>query len=291
MSWRTVVITNRSKLDYKMNYMTVRSNEEVKKVFIDEIYMLIIESTAVSITGVLLNELIKKKVKIIFCDEKRNPASELVGYYGSHDTSAKYRNQLEWQKSIKETVWTEIVKQKIKNQSQLLKMNKKEEYKKLNEYYNQVEYNDVTNREGHSAKVYFNALFGKDFSRSNPCNINSALDYGYAILLSMINREIISMGYMTQFGLFHDNMFNQFNLSCDLMEPFRIFIDSKVLKMDLTEFNPTTKHEIINFFNDSVYIDGKQMIFNNAIKTYCRSIFSALNNRDVSEIKFWTYEL
>ena len=211
MSWRTVVIRSRAKLDYKMNYLVVRKLEETSKIFIDEIHTLIIESTAVSLTAALLNELTKNKVKIIFCDEKRNPSSELIGYYGSHDTSAKYRSQISWSQSIKEKVWTEIVREKIKNQSKLLKELGHEEYVMLEEYYKQVELFDTTNREGHAAKVYFNALFGKGFSRSDEEPINSALNYGYAILLSAINREIVSMGYMTQFGLFHDKMFNQFN--------------------------------------------------------------------------------
>lgn len=291
MSWRTVVIRSRAKLDYKMNYLVVRKLEETSKIFIDEIHTLIIESTAVSLTAALLNELTKNKVKIIFCDEKRNPSSELIGYYGSHGTSAKYRSQISWSQSIKEKVWTEIVREKIKNQSKLLKELGHEEYVMLEEYYKQVELFDTTNREGHAAKVYFNALFGKGFSRSDEEPINSALNYGYAILLSAINREIVSMGYMTQFGLFHDNMFNQFNLSCDLMEPFRIFVDRKIISMNIGELDSKAKLRIIEAMNDTIDIDGQNMYFNNALKIYCKSVFDALNNSDVLEIKFWKYEL
>lgn len=291
MSWRTLVIRSRAKLDYKMNYMVVRKLDETNKIFIDEIHTLIIESTAVSLTAALLNELTKNKVKIIFCDEKRNPSSELISYYGSHDTSAKYRSQISWSRSIKEKVWTEIVREKIKNQSILLKELGHEEYKMLDEYYKQVELFDTTNREGHAAKVYFNSLFGKGFSRSNEEPINSALNYGYAILLSAINREVVSMGYMTQFGLFHDNMFNQFNLSCDLMEPFRIFVDRKIISMDIGELDSKAKLRIIEAMNDTIDIDGQNMYFNNALKVYCKSVFDALNNNDVLEIKFWKYEL
>ena len=75
MSWRTVVVSNSAKLDYQMGYLVVR-REETVKVHISEIYMLIIESTAVSLTAALLCELTKKKIKVIFCDEKRNPSSE-----------------------------------------------------------------------------------------------------------------------------------------------------------------------------------------------------------------------
>lgn len=41
MSWRTVVIANRCKLDLKMGYMLIRG-EDVKKIYLDEIAMLII---------------------------------------------------------------------------------------------------------------------------------------------------------------------------------------------------------------------------------------------------------
>ena len=121
MSWRTVVIGSRSKLDFKMNYMIIRKDFETTKVYIDEIYMLIIESTAVSFTAVLLNELIKKKVAIVFCDEKRNPASEVIPLHGSHNSSKRCREQSEWSKDLQAYIWTEIVRHKIMNQADLLK--------------------------------------------------------------------------------------------------------------------------------------------------------------------------
>ena len=111
MSWRTVVVSRNAKLDYQMGYLVIR-NDETTKVHISEISMLILESTAISLTCYLLSELIKQKVKVVFCDEKRNPSSELVSYYGSHDTSIKIRKQIAWNKDIKARVWTEIVEGK-----------------------------------------------------------------------------------------------------------------------------------------------------------------------------------
>ena len=82
MSWRIVVISKRAKLDYQLGYLVVR-NEEVTKIHLSEISTILIESTAATVTTSLLAELTKKKIKVIFCDEKRNPSSELVGYYGA----------------------------------------------------------------------------------------------------------------------------------------------------------------------------------------------------------------
>ena len=285
MTWRTVVIRERAKLDYSLNFMTVRQEAGVKKISLGEIYMVIVENTAVSLTAVLLNELIKNKIKVVFCDEKRNPSSELIQYYGSHDTSLKYKNQLEWSKESKERIWTRIVYEKIFNQMQFLKKLNKEEYKLLEQYLSELEWNDSSNREGFAAKVYFNALYGMEFSRNKECFINAALDYGYSIILSAFNREIVSSGYFTQLGLCHRNPFNKFNLSSDFMEPFRVY------NLEGTEFTKDHKNKLINILNKTVVIDDKNQTVANAIKIYCRSLFSALVENDLEYVKMYKYEL
>lgn len=290
MSWRIVVISRRAKLDLKLNHLVIRGDETLQ-VHLNEISQLIIECTAVSLTAVLLSELVNRKIKVIFCDQFRNPQAELLPYYGSHDSSNKLKMQIAWDTQIKEIVWTEIVTEKIKNQMKLLKKTGKEEYHLLNTYIEQIELNDITNREGHAAKVYFNAIYGMDFTRSSGDYINAALNYGYSILLSAFNREIVSYGYSTQLGLFHKNMFNHFNLSCDLIEPFRPLVDELVYKMDLQQFEKEEKMQLVNLLNSSIVIDGQKHYINNAIKIYCRSIFNALNQDDISEIKFFRNEL
>lgn len=290
MSWRIVVISNSAKLDYKLDYMVIRQ-AEITKIHLSEISVLMVESTAVSLTAALLNELMKRKIKVIFCDEKRNPSSELISYYGSHDTSAKVRKQVEWSKETKTMVWTEIVTEKIRKQRDFLKKLGKEEYQLLEEYVNQIELGDITNREGHAAKVYFNALFGMRFTRTEDSPINAALNYGYGLVLSACNREIVTNGYITQLALFHDNMFNQFNFGSDLMEPFRILVDKKVYSLQPDKFEHDEKMQMVNILNQEVVIDGKQNYVNNAIKIYCRSVFEAINQQDISLIRFYKDEL
>jgi CRISPR-associated endonuclease Cas1 subtype II len=290
MSWRIVVVAHRAKLDYKVGCMEVRT-DKITKIHLSEISTLVIESTAVSITTSLISELVKKKIKIIFGDEKRNPICEAQSYYGSHDTSAKVREQVTWNDDVKGHVWTEIITEKIRNQARVLKHFNKPEFMQLEEYINEVEFRDETNREGHAAKVYFNAMFGMGFSRSQDIPINAALNYGYTIILSAVNREIVKNGYITQLGLFHDNMFNQFNLGSDLMEPFRTLIDVKVMGMNFIELEHKEKMDLISVLNDEVIIDGKRQYVNNAIAIYCRSVFDAINENDVSLIKFYKNEL
>lgn len=290
MTWRIVVISSRAKLDLRLNTLVVRG-EQSAKIHLGEIALLMIENTAVSLTAALIAELSKRKIKVIFCDEKCNPCCGTVPYYGSHDTSAKIKDQIKWRQETKLLLWSEIVAEKIRKQRDLLKLLDKAESAMLDSYIQQIRPGDTNNREGHAAKVYFNAIFGMDFTRTADSFINAALNYGYTVLLAAFNREIVANGYLTQLGLFHDNMFNYFNLSSDLMEPFRPLIDKTVLKMPLEQFEHQEKLQLLAVLNQSVYIDGKQHYVNNAIKYYCRSIFDALNNDDVGLLRFYRNEL
>jgi len=292
MSWRTVVVTKRCKLDYQMGFMVIRG-EETRRIFIDEIAVLVLEDTAISLTGVLLEALINQKIKVIICDNKRSPLAEVVPYYGSYDCSRKIKAQLGWGNFIKGEVWSEIIRDKIMKQVELLEeLKKSEEARLVSSYLNHVENYDVTNREGHAAKVYFNALFGKGFTRSDDNVTNAALNYGYSIILSAFNREIVSSGYLTQCGLFHDNMFNYYNLSCDLMESFRILVDRNVIKNNFSEFGSLEKHILIDILNQLVIIDSQHQTVLNAIRIYVHSVFEALNDSDISIIKkYKIYEL
>lgn len=289
MSWRTVVISKRAKLDMKTGYLVVRCEEETNRINLDEISVLIIENTAVSITGCLISALTDKKIKVIFCNEKRDPTCELVSYYGSHDSSAKLKRQISWNDDVKACIWSEIVAEKIRKQAEFLEeTDRLTEASMLKKYIEELEIGDVTNREGHAAKVYFNALFGKDFTRSQECVINAALNYGYSIILSYFNREITAHGYITQLGLFHSNMFNHFNFSCDLMEPFRVVVDRCVTTHGFTKFDKDEKHILVGLLNSNVYINDTEQYLGNAIKLYCRSVFDALNDNDASKILFYS---
>lgn len=287
MSWRTVVISSRCKLDTKMGYMVIRA-EEVHRIFLDEIAIVIIENPAVAMTGCLLSELIQRKIKVIFCDSSHMPQSELVPYYGSHDTSRKLRVQIGWKEMLKGAVWGDIIAQKIYQQALFLReLGHSAEAQLLEGYISQIEFQDATNREGHAAKVYFNAVFGMDFSRRGDHPFNAALNYGYSILLSAFNREIVACGYLTQIGLHHDNVFNRFNLGSDLMEPFRVLIDRAVYLNDMKELTTQAKRKLTNVLNEQVTIANAKQTALAAIGIYVRSVFDAMLEEDPSRLKFY----
>jgi len=289
MSFRTVVVTKQSKMSYKNRFLVVKQDNDEKYIHLSEIDTIIVDSISVSISAYLLKELSDNKINIIFCDEKHNPFGELSSYYSRHNTSKKIKEQITWTKSNKDKLWSLIVKNKIKNQALLLKKISSDKYNLILSYIDEVKIGDKTNREGHSAKVYFNALFGMNFIRNSDDNINAALNYGYAILLSTINKEIVSNGYLTQLGIHHKNEFNEFNLTCDLMEPFRIIIDNFVYYNQERPLETNYKLDIVNIFNNTYKYQGKNYILKDIIKMYVKNTLDSIENIDKYE-EFELYE-
>ena len=61
--------------------------------------------------------------------------------------------------------------------------------------------------------------------------------------------------------------------------------------MNPKKFEHEEKMEILSLLQKEVSLGGRKEYINNAIGIYCRSIFDALNDRDVSLIKFYRNEL
>lgn len=289
MSFRTVVIESKTRLTYKNRYLVVKREQDEKYIHLSEIDTMVIDSTAVSISTYLINELFKARINVIFCDIRHNPCGVLTALYSSHNTSKKILLQTKWKKQTKELLWTDIVKNKIENQSYLLQKISSNMSELLTKYVMEVQLGDKTNREGHAAKVYFNSLFGNNFSRNDDNIVNSALNYGYALLLSTISKEIVSNGYLTQLGINHKNEYNEFNLSCDFMEPFRIIIDNYVYYNLPEQFNTEYKLKLINILNEKFKYEGKIYTLKEILKRYVYNNLSVLSENKVYK-SFLLYE-
>lgn len=292
MSWRTVVISKLAKLDKELGYLVVRG-EKKQRVPLGEIAMLIVESTAVSLTAALLAELTARNIGVVFCDEKRYPCAQLLPLHQSHDSSYKLRQQLRWREEIKGKIWTELVRVKIQRQKDALTLFGVEKASVLADFLEDLEYNDSSNREGPAAKVYFAALFGKGFTRAVDSPVNAGLNYGYALLLSACCRLIASRGYVTQLGIHHDNGDNPFNLGSDFMEPLRPFVDVAVCRLwregKLVDFETEEKHALLEVLNRQVLYDNKKFYLNKAIDVYCQSVLDSLNEGDESLLRFCSF--
>lgn len=183
-------------------------------------------------------------------------------------------------------MWNKIIYQKITNQSSLIENLKigEDACDKIRELRENIEYYDLTNREGHASKIYWHSLFGKNFKRHNEDYTNSLLNYGYAILRSYFCRSIIKKGLDPRISVFHKSFHNYFALASDLMEPFRSLIDKEVYKMiqeNVKDFY-LHKQRLIEVFNEKICINGKLQYVNNAIDIFIDSIIANENFPNMS---------
>ncbi|EAE3986135.1 type II CRISPR-associated endonuclease Cas1 [Listeria monocytogenes] len=277
MGWRTVVVNSHSKLSYKNQHLVFKSAYQHEMIHLSEIDVLILETTDITLTTMLINCLVAENILILFCDDKRLPIGKVLPFYGRHDSSLQLSKQLGWDSELKSEVWTEIISQKILNQNTCLSMlNYDEKADSLIKLHETLEIFDPTNREGHAARIYFNQLFGNDFTREQENDINSGLNYGYTLLLSIFARELVKSGCMTQFGLKHSNQFNDFNFASDIMEPFRPLVDQIVYEKRNEDFQ-VIKRSLFELFNKQFDYNDQHMFLTNIASDYTKKIVKVLN--------------
>ena len=114
--------------------------------------------------------------------------------------------------------------------------------------------------------------------------INSALNYGYAIVRGLIARSIVCYGLEPSIGVFHHSELNNFNLADDMIEPFRPLVDLYVAQnYDIAEIDsdltPERKRGIFGIINYDMDMKGEKRIISNCIDMLVASYSSALQGK------------
>lgn len=283
MGWRSVIITQHAKLSYASRMMTVQTRDGISQIPLEDISLLLINTTQAVITTALISQLTKSEVKVIFSDEMHEPVCETVGYYPNTRDVDLIEQQMTWPVSRQANLWTKIVFAKIKNQMQVLALYGNE-VNELNQELEKIEINDLSNREATAARKYFPLLFEKNFTRRKKSPVNAALNYGYSILLSTVNQEIVSSGYLTYIGIHHHSEENSFNLGSDLMEPFRPIIDYWVAGQKFNELTPDVKYGLVEMLSLEIKFNDRKMLLKNAISAHVRNCLNFLNE-DSDQVK------
>lgn len=288
MSWRVVYIEESEYLSLYLDNIKVKNKDKEVLIPITDIHTIILDNYKINLSVHLINALTKFNVNVISCGVDHLPKTILLPYSGNKLAFQMMNKQLKWSKKIKTKIHKFIVKNKIFNQKTLLKhLNKEVEIiKHLKLFYEGVLIGDKSNREGHAAKVYFNQLFGLDFKRFNDDVINAGLNYGYAILRSQITKVLVGKGLNTAFGFFHIGRENQFNLSDDIIEPFRPIIDFWVYTNLREEKIFLRKHriELIKQTTKTLIINKKKQTLFNAVLRYVEGILNYCETEDKSKL-------
>jgi CRISPR-associated protein Cas1 len=133
-------------------------------------------------------------------------------------------------KALKKRLWQRVIQAKITNQAACLD-NAGGAAKHLFALVGQVKSGDLNNIEAQAARYYWTRLMGKNFRRGANDLTNAALNYGYAVIRAYVARSQVAYGLMPAFGLHHASELNAYNLTDDLIEVLRPFVDHHVFEM------------------------------------------------------------
>lgn len=282
MGFLNLNVSKAKYVNIKNNHLCVLlENGEERNYLVSDLNLLLIDNLQTTISLSTLNELSKNKVVVLLCDEKHLPQTILIPFNSHFQMSKVFKWQTKTSLPVKKQLWQSIIKAKISNQAECLKM--------LGLYYSpliamakNVTSGDGQNLEASAANYYFKQLFENKFTRRDINLVNSALNYGYAIMRGLIARNIATSGLLPFLGIKHNNDFNNFNLADDLIEPFRPFVDYYIFSKIKFESNKADslssdiKKQIFNMLNYNILINEKRQVISNAVEIMTESFVTCL---------------
>lgn len=260
---RSIYIGNPTYLKLKDQQLKVvdPDNKQIKgTVPIEDMGFLILDHPQITISHPVMQAMQQNNIAIISCDDKHLPLGLMLPISGHVTHSERLKHQINCSEPLRKQLWKQTVEAKIFQQKELLrKLNK--EFEPMSKYLNEVKSGDTTNMEGIAAQFYWKQMFDNFIRERDGDAPNNFLNFGYAILRSMVARALVSSGLHPTIGIFHRNKYNAYCLADDVMEPYRPYVDDLVMswiKMPhaSNELNKAAKSHLLQMATKDVYING-----------------------------------
>ena len=277
-------------LKTERGFLVIESTGETRSVLAridyDQFDALVCSNAGFTVSGPLLAALVERNKSFVITGKDFQPAGMLLPLSDNMESIRRIQYQLKATRPLMKRLWQKIVQEKITNQANvLLCTSKNEQAGKLNILSRKVLSGDSDNREAQAARMYWPALFGSQFLRSNDEDpINGMLNYGYAILRSSICRSLVAFGLLPMFGIHHANLRNYFALADDMLEPFRPLVDwkvSKLIQSGKNKIDSEVKTELCSLLIMDVPMAEQTMPLANAIRRSVGSLVESYAQKKV----------
>lgn len=274
---RTLLFSNKFSLTTKYEQLVIsKEGEKLRTVPIEDIGFIVLENQEIYISLPTLSKLSENNVSVIFCNQKHMPQSMLLNLDSHHIQHEHFKNQINASEPLKKQLWQQVVSKKINCQAKHLSKRGKNE-NPLTYYANNVLSGDTSNREAVAASYYWKHIFDENFKRERSGNYpNLFLNYGYIILRAAVARALSGSGLLNTLGIHHSNKYNAFCLADDIMEPYRVLVDRKVIyimqNFDEHDLIPPIKMELLKILTETVYFKDKKSPLMVALNTTTSSL-------------------
>lgn len=276
--FKTILIDGASELKFEKGCLLIHTEEKDQTYFMGDIQTIIISSGKTMIETKIIQEAVEQGIGICFTNNKHQPWSGVHALHGNQRSDSRLNEQIEWSKASKNRVWKEIIAQKIMNQEQNLLLHHFSLPSVFYGWRKDLNRTNVQTMESKTARGYFSMLFGQGFNRDQDHVINACLNYGYAILITAINRHLTALGYHSERGIHHNHASNRFNLSYDIIEPFRPLIDAYVIENPPLILDYPYKVALIELLQSTIIYAGKRQLLEDAIGLFVLDVMESLRN-------------
>ncbi len=249
------------------------NGEKVSSIPCEDIGVLLVDHQGTSYTHCVFTELLRCGAVIILCGGDHHPAGMLLPIESNSMQTERFRQQIEAKEPVKKRLWKQIIRAKIKHQAKLVGRDS-DVYKSLMALRDRVRSGDPENIEAQASKKFWpaylqdiqvysdliesNINFRRDIDGLPP---NNMLNYGYMVMRAAVARALCSAGLLPSLGIHHRNRYNAFCLADDILEPFRVFVESKVRDVCREigvpdNLDQTVKAKLLEVLYESVTIGG-----------------------------------
>lgn len=297
MPHRQLYLKSAKKLSFANEQLVVsKDNAEPLTFPLEDFDLIFVEDPNAVVTINLLSKMAEIGCSMIVCGRDYLPKAQVLPFNNYYLQSQIVNLQLGLLPSKKKKLWEMIVRQKIKNQLTVLETVSVDQkaIAQVKSFLQSIKPGDESNMEAVAARVYFQTLFGNDFVRFSDTLVSTSLNYGYSIIASQVIRNIAFNGLLDNLGIWHASNSNNYNLSYDLIEPFRQVVDMFVYK-NVKNLSSPLSHEIkiglINLLNEKVVIDGNSYKISYAIGITVNSFIQYMKSGDIKDIKLPIFEI
>ena len=269
MAFRTIEISKPSEIHIKKALLSIANPEDLNEevlIPLEDIATITCIGNNIRFSSMALNQITANGIMLMSLDEKYSPTSIVIPCEGYYSQSLVMKKQINMSKTKIDKLWCKIIKKKIENQSKALAILGKDGYKEVLEYSKNINSQNVDSKEALAAKDYFE-YYHPSLNRRTDDPINSALNYGYAVIRNAIARAAVAAGFLISYGLHHDNQFNSMNLIDDLIEPFRHMVDIIAIKVagNNVELTKPQRYKLAHILHNACVMNNQKLNMLNAI--------------------------
>ncbi len=275
---RVLCFENPARLSLKLAQMVVELQDVTRTLPIEDIGVVILDHKQITITHALIDALLANNVAIVTSNDKHLPVGLMLPLNGNTLQSERFRAQIDASEPLKKQMWQQTIVAKILGQAHVLGI-QHIEHSNMLKWAKDVRSGDTENMEARAAAFYWRNMFEKDVFIRDPQGLppNNLLNYGYSIVRAMMARALVGTGLLPTLGIHHHSRYDAYCLADDIMEPYRPFVDMKVLEMWSTggvtsDISSDQKREILGITTMDVNISGHRSPMMLAIQTTAQSV-------------------